>query len=76
MSIRTIYYTNTKPGHNKDYEIMVDDSTMIITTRWGKIGGPKTESSVVYSNNRSLMTALSNHMSKRAARGYTLVSDY
>lgn len=75
MSIRTIYYQNTNPGHSKDYEIMVDDSTMIITTRWGKIGGPKTESSMVYSNNRSLMTALSNHMSKRAARGYTLVSD-
>lgn len=75
MAIRTIYYQNTNPGHAKDYEIVADDTALTITTRWGKIGGPKTENTVLYGNVRALWAALSNHMTKRDSRGYDLVSD-
>jgi predicted DNA-binding WGR domain protein len=75
MTVRTIYYQNTKPGHSKDYEIVADDSALTMTTRWGRIGGPKTEDVKMYGNVRSLWAALSNAMTKRDSRGYHLVSD-
>lgn len=75
MSIRTIYYTNTKPGHSKDYEIVADDTALTMTSRWGKIGGPKTENVTTYRSNPSLWAALSNAMTKRESRGYDCVSD-
>jgi predicted DNA-binding WGR domain protein len=75
MTTRTIYYTNTKPGHAKDYEIVADDTALTMTTRWGRIGGPKTEDVKAYGNVRSLWAALSNAMTKRESRGYDLVSD-
>lgn len=75
MSTRRIYFQNTNPGHNKDYEIVVDYDTLIVTSAWGKIDGPKSQRRESAGSVYALDALVRAKMDKRESRGYDLVSD-
>lgn len=75
MSTRRLYFQNTKPGHNKDYEILADYDTLTLTSAWGKIGHPKAQERVVARHAAHLDALLRAKITKRESRGYELVSD-
>lgn len=75
MNVRTIYYQNTNPGHNKDYSILADYDTLEVTSTWGPIGGTHNTRVETARNLHHISTIVLDKMAKRESRGYKLISD-
>jgi hypothetical protein len=73
--VRRIYYTNTNPGHNKDYLIEWDLGTNVVTSTYGPIGGHKTVRKFSCRTPRDAYDYVSGKMDRRARHGYTMEYD-
>lgn len=72
--IRETYYTNTTGKHNKDYLMVMDDSTMTLTCTWGPIGGSKHVDRQTLANAAELYNLEIEKHARRMKNGYSLVS--
>lgn len=75
MTIREVYYTNTNPGHNKDYKIIWDQDTNEVISIYGPIGGTKTTRSASHHTPHEAKITFLGKMDRRERHGYELQYD-
>jgi hypothetical protein len=72
---RELYWTNTSAGHNKDYKVVVDLETFVVTSTWGPIGGHHSTRSVTCGSRVGALEIMRGKRARRIERGYTLGYD-
>ena len=65
------YYTHTKEGHNKDYRMIIDFSTLTLECHWGPIGGTKQIDRYKTENMTELTDLINEKHLRRIDHGYT-----
>ncbi len=70
MLLNEYYFTNTNPGHNKDYRIKVDFARNTVTSIWGPIGGTKAERTLYFDNLAEMEECVRGKRERRLRRGY------
>jgi hypothetical protein len=75
VTIREAYYTNTNPGHNKDYKIIWDQDTNEVASIYGPIGGTKTHRTIPHRTPRDAKATFLGKMDRRERHGYELQYD-
>jgi predicted DNA-binding WGR domain protein len=69
-------FTCTTDGHNKFWEIWVDEFKLVLFTQWGKIGTTGTINSLNYTTNAEIFNAYNKIIKSKKAKGYVETLEY